>query len=377
MSIHRPLLFLLLVAVLASCAQNLDTQGMHVQAEPGPGYVTVTWGEAHESRTEILVKRAELAENGDPLEAPQVLAELGPEAVSFRDDTVEAEHLYAYWVTVRFDDGSSHTWAQSGSTQAILPLAVVRAEAVTGSRVMVVFSKPVATPEALTLGKYELEPDVEILDASLGAHATEIHLDTAPLDAIEYTVTVSDLRDADGYALLPGREEATFQGEFLDSDGDGLSDGREVAGWTVAVTDLDGVVHERPVTSDVSAKDTDGDGLDDAEEYALRSDPRSDDTDGDGLSDEDEVNLYGTDPTKVDSDDDGVTDGLEVFDYGTDPMDPDSDDDGLDDGTELGFDGAVKTDPLNPDTDGDGIPDGEDDDPTGVASGPTPSRSAA
>ncbi|MFQ6033713.1 MAG: hypothetical protein ACE5KR_02500 [Candidatus Bipolaricaulia bacterium] len=57
-----------------------------------------------------------------------------------------------------------------------------------------------------------------------------------------------------------------------------------------------------------------------------------------------------------DSDDDGLTDAQEAV-LGTDPGNPDSDGDGLSDGEEY-F--AYLTDPLNPDTDGDGLKDGED-----------------
>ncbi len=65
--------------------------------------------------------------------------------------------------------------------------------------------------------------------------------------------------------------------------------------------------------------DTDGDGLTDAEEEELGTDPEEEDTDGDGLDDGEEENL-GTDPTEIDSDGDGYPDGAEV-DAGSDPTD--------------------------------------------------------
>jgi uncharacterized repeat protein (TIGR01451 family)/MYXO-CTERM domain-containing protein len=110
------------------------------------------------------------------------------------------------------------------------------------------------------------------------------------------------------------------------------------------------------------------------------------DSDKDGLTDAEE-RAIGTDPNDADSDDDGVPDGQEPdYDKDTDgdgvinALDPDSDNDGLFDGTELGKNcsgpgtdaskghcrpdadmGATKTDPLNPDTDGGGVSDGSED----------------
>jgi len=119
-------------------------------------------------------------------------------------------------------------------------------------------------------------------------------------------------------------------------------------------------------------------------------DPKDDkdvvDTDGDGLSDAVEVAI-GTNPNDADSDDDGVPDGSEPNptldvdgDGKIDALDPDSDGDGLFDGTELGLPctakdtditanlciadadgGATRTSPLDPDTDHGGIPDGTED----------------
>jgi thiol-disulfide isomerase/thioredoxin len=86
------------------------------------------------------------------------------------------------------------------------------------------------------------------------------------------------------------------------------------------------------------------------------------DTDGDGLSNAEEADL-GTDPDLADTDGDGVDDGDELDDD-TDPLEADSDGDGLDDGEEK----DAGCDPNDPDTDGDGYTDydevAEDSDPT-------------
>jgi hypothetical protein len=86
---------------------------------------------------------------------------------------------------------------------------------------------------------------------------------------------------------------------------------------------------------DRNSADSDHDGLTDAEELELGTNPRSNDTDGDGLLDAEELEL------------------------GTNPRSNDTDGDGLPDGEELDRD----TDPFGEDTDGDGDPDGEDGDP--------------
>jgi hypothetical protein len=105
--------------------------------------------------------------------------------------------------------------------------------------------------------------------------------------------------------------------------------------------------------------DSDGDGLNDADELTLGTDPMDPDTDDDGLNDGDEVNVYSTLPLVPDTDGDGLLDGVEVSAAMMgcpDPLDPDSDADGLTDGEE----DTIGTDPCEPDTDGDGISDGLD-----------------
>lgn len=103
----------------------------------------------------------------------------------------------------------------------------------------------------------------------------------------------------------------------------------------------------------VDPTDTDGDGLPDAQETQLGTDPANPDTDDDGISDGDEVNVHRTDPLNMDTDGDNFYDGGELI-RGTDPNNPDSDGDGLLDGDE---EYILDTDPTNPDTDGDGVND--------------------
>ncbi len=143
-----------------------------------------------------------------------------------------------------------------------------------------------------------------------------------------------------------------------DSDGDGLTD-----------------ILEGTLGTDPLNPDTDGDGVDDGEDCDPLDDTVSApedclpqgvvDTDNDGLTDALEA-ILGTDPTLADTDGDGVDDPIDCK-----PLDPaegpvgtctdtvDTDGDGLTDDIEL----SLGTDPTNPDTDGDGVNDGEDCDP--------------
>jgi uncharacterized protein (TIGR03382 family) len=235
-------------------------------------------------------------------------------------------------------------------------------------------------------------------------NAEEAELGTDPQDA-----------DSDDDGVLDGAE-ANYaddtDGDGLinpldpDSDNDGLFDGTEV-GVTTAHADTDvGAGHFRPdadpathtsmVDRDTDhggvpdgAEDTDKDGqVDTGERDPL--DPADDatppaDDDMDGLTNAEEAEL-GTDPQDADSDDDGVIDGAEAnYSDDTDgdglinPLDPDSDNDGLFDGTETGVttpnadtdvgaghftpdaDPSTHTGPLDPDTDDGGVPDGAED----------------
>jgi Tol biopolymer transport system component len=131
--------------------------------------------------------------------------------------------------------------------------------------------------------------------------------------------------------------------------------------------------------------DLDNDGLTNAEEEDLGTDPNNPDTDGDDLWDGKEVQEFRTNPLNPDSDADGVSDGREAPSC-TDPLNWDTDGDGRGDGEEMAQDTdpcdpsdrsdpegdndgdgltnaqewELGTDPYNPDSDGDELSDGEE-----------------
>jgi len=142
------------------------------------------------------------------------------------------------------------------------------------------------------------------VDASCSATAPETATATAT------TATAGDSADA----AIPTAAEPPPG--TSDQDGDGLSD-----------------ADEANLGTDPANPDTDGDGLTDGEEVAGGTDPfgtevalepgTGPDSDGDGFVDSDEA-LFGTDPNLSDTDGDGVSDFDELFVNGTDPLDPNS-----------------------------------------------------
>jgi heat shock protein beta len=111
-------------------------------------------------------------------------------------------------------------------------------------------------------------------------------------------------------------------------------------------------------------RDTDGDGVTDADERANGTDPYNPDTDGDGLND-------GEDP---DADGNGIDDDIQgppgdLNDNGIpDYLEPDNDNDGIPDDVDWDIDNDGIPNGLDWDMDGDGIPNflDRDDDGDGV-----------
>lgn len=167
-----------------------------------------------------------------------------------------------------------------------------------------------------------------------------------------------------------------------DTDGDGTIDALES---TLEDTDNDGVNNEldpadndpcnpNPNGAPSCSQDNDSDGLTNAQESGLQTDPNNADTDGDGENDFDEV---GNINSPTDTDNDGIIDAIESSiidednDGVNDELDPantdacipsnlvsacDSDQDGLSNGSET----IAQTSPNDADTDSDGEGDLEE-----------------
>ena len=141
----------------------------------------------------------------------------------------------------------------------------------------------------------------------------------------------------------PKNEE--IEQSVRDTDGDGLQDAEENYGWTVErdingdgdTDDTDETILPAGKTGDLengiwsnwTTNNTDSDELNDFEEKDNGTDPQYQDTDGDKIGDYEEIVLYATSPLKVDTDMDGWNDEEEIKKYKTNPNDWDTDGDGV------------------------------------------------
>ncbi len=150
----------------------------------------------------------------------------------------------------------------------------------------------------------------------------------ADLDPLTYRWALISVPQGSGVRLVG---ENTASPTFV-PDLEGIYDVRLIVN--------DGDLDSDPDTCRISASvlpppDRDGDGLSDALELQLGTDPDSADTDSDGLDDGEEVNRYLTLPLVADTDGEGLSDGDEVNLHATNPLSADTDGDIFDDAEEI------------------------------------------
>ena len=228
-------------------------------------------------------------------------------------------------------------------------------------------------------------PDTQEQAQGTNPRAADSDGDGVPDNSDAFPTNANEQYDNDGDGLGNNAD--------LDDDNDGVSDADEIAAGTnpfVADSDGDGVNDGQDAlplnpaeqvdsdgdgTGNNADSDDDNDGLSDADEAVIGSDPLNPDSDGDGVRDGDDA--FPIHPGEQhDSDGDGTGDNSDAF-----PNDPtesrDSDGDGVGDNAD-----AFPQDPTETkDSDGDGVGDNSDafpDDPTrsspaatGAASGST------
>ena len=193
----------------------------------------------------------------------------------------------------------------------------------------------------------------------------------------------------------PGDDASTSDPDAGDpnTDGGGTDGGPGDDGGQNGTPDSGG---PDPFNPGNETRDTDCDGISDADEFSIiypngqRTDPGNPDTDGDGIPDGIEIGRTSavpgsgcppiadadptttTSPVHADTDGDGIPDGIEDFNRDgrldpdeSDPRRPDTDGDGLPDAVEdanrNGIRDPGETHPNRRDTDGDGIGDGVED----------------
>ncbi len=151
--------------------------------------------------------------------------------------------------------------------------------------------------------------------------------------------------DTDGDGLSDADEKRIGTNpQKADTDGDGIADNEELGADLSAPidTDKDGII-------DALDDDDDNDGLSTLLEGKIGTSTLLKDTDGDGINDLKEASIKLDDPEHLealDTDKDGTIDALDI----------DDDDDGLDTATEI----LLGTNSLLADSDGDGIPDAKE-----------------
>jgi gliding motility-associated-like protein len=166
--------------------------------------------------------------------------------------------------------------------------------------------------------------------------------------------TAWNTADCDGDGVTNAQEKADGTDPLkADTDGDGVPDGIEKANRTSGTNPCSFVLASQtlPPSAAWNAADCDGDGLTNAREKTLGTNPLNPDTDFDGVSDGVEVTA-GSNPLRVDTDGDGITDNVDNCPTVNNPGQQDMDGDGIGDACDSDRDGDGVSNTLDncPDT---------------------------
>ncbi|MBA3450392.1 MAG: hypothetical protein H0T18_04185 [Chloroflexia bacterium] len=235
------------------------------------------------------------------------------------------------------------------------PLVITAAE--NGADVVAVYTGPAVPP--LTQGAATPAAGVRVIESAEDVEATASAspvVATATAEPSEDEPSAAASTDADEDGLNVDQEaELNTDPALADTDEDGLTDGQEALEIGTAPlapdTDDDGILDGDEIAQGTDPLDgvagslLEADGAVAAEpspaevipapegEPAAEAPGTIGDGDGDGLEDAIELEL-GTDPFDADTDDDGATDGNEYYVLQSGTRNPDSDGDGVLDGTE-------------------------------------------
>jgi len=258
-----------------------------------------------------------MTENSRPV------ADAGPGQSVFVNDVVQLDGTAS-----SDNDGDSLTFLWSFTSRPAGSAAVLSNPSVVNPTFTVDVPGDYVVQLIVNDGTLDSAPDT--ITATTGNNRPEACIEPVdPVNVAETVSLVSCSTDTDGdplnfqWSLLSAPAGSTVTLSDADQEIAGLVP--DLAGsYIVQLIVSDGVLDsEPPVTAtitvnEISAADRDGDGLTDAEEAALGTDPFVPDTDGDTLSDGDEVKLLNTNPTRADSDGDGFRDDDELH-SGSDP----------------------------------------------------------
>lgn len=165
----------------------------------------------------------------------------------------------------------------------------------------------IAIKKKIAAGKYDELYDLNC-DKKLDIEDTKLLQNYVLGDKTVFDAYYS--KDTDGDEISDFSEITDFgtDPDSADTDNDGLTDLEEIVYTKTSPLDK----FSNGTTISDGEFDSDSDGLSNAEEVKLKTDPLNEDTDYDSLTDTVEINEYKTNPVNYDSDEDNISDGDEI-----------------------------------------------------------------